>query len=221
MKDMLKQMPFEQTIHLTRRYNINTAPCEMAHSEIQAAKASQRFGYPVVLKLISPEVVHKTEKGFVLTGIDSMVGAQHTYKELVERAHKLKIQPEGVLIQKQFKGREIIIGAKRDEQFGPTVLFGLGGVFVEILKDISLRIAPINKVDAMEMIKEIKGYALLAGARGQQAVNFEKIAETISAVSNMIMDNDEIVEMDLNPCFADEKECIAVDIRIMTKSLNI
>ena len=126
----------------------------------------QKIGFPVVMKVVGP--IHKSDVGGVITNIKNDEDTRKAFNNIMQTAKKLKVKPEGVLIQKMASGTEIIIGLKQDPQFGPTVLLGLGGIFVEIMKDISLRIAPLTKEDCIEMIDELKGNAILKGARGKK-----------------------------------------------------
>jgi acetyl-CoA synthetase (ADP-forming) len=134
---------------------------------------------------------------------------------LKKRARKAKIEFNGVLLQKELEGKEIIIGGKQDPQFGAVVLFGLGGIFVELMKDVSLKIAPVTHSEANKMLKSIKGYPVLKGMRGEKEVNLRKIIETIVSVSQLINEHPEIKELDLNPLIVSEKYCKAVDLRII------
>jgi len=167
------------------------------------------------MKLLSPALIHKTDAGAVVVGVKSHDQVRHTFHKLSTIPRMQGIPFEGILVQETLSGHEIIIGGKQDLQFGPVVLFGLGGIFVQILKDTSLRVAPIGEREAEEMIKEIKSYPVLAGARGRKAANIKDIAQMISAVSNL-MYKENVSEMDLNPCFAGD-ECVAADLRIITK----
>ena len=208
----LKQLDFQEAEKLLKKYRIKTPGSYVAKTREEAAKMAKKLGFPVVLKIISPDIIHKTEKKTVILCLMDEKQVENAFDEIRKRAGKAKFN--GMLVQKQVSGREVIIGGKRDSQFGPVVLFGLGGIFVEIMKDISLRIAPIDKREALEMIKEIKGYPILTGARGEKPVNIDKLAEAMAAVSRMISEN-EIQELDLNPVMVNEKDCIAVDVRMI------
>ena len=195
-----------------KRYHIKTPDSAIARKPEEAAKIARRLGFPIVMKIISPDIVHKTEKKGVVIGIKDENQAIKAFDEIRKNAGKARFR--GILIQRQAEGREVIIGGKRDQQFGAVVLFGLGGIFVEIMKDVSLRIAPIDKHEALTMIKEVKGYPILAGARGQKPVNIDRLAEMIASVSKMLSEND-IQELDLNPVFVNEKDCLPVDVRMI------
>ncbi len=175
-------------------------------------KKSTELTYPLVAKLVSRKPVHKTDKGGIVLGIK-------TPEELVKAYEKIRKAGKkdflGVLVQEQVKGIEVIIGGKTDPQFGPVLLFGLGGIFTEIFQDYSLRILPVNKRKATEMIKEIKAYPVLKGYRGKQGVNLKKLADTIVKASTLFNDP-RIQEFDMNPVMCTKKDCTAVDARIIT-----
>jgi acetyltransferase len=178
----------------------------VATSEEEAVRIGEDIGYPLVLKIDSPDILHKTEAGGLKLNIrnrDELVAA---YNEVLTNARKYdaKARIDGVLIQEMVSGgTEVIVGVNNDPQFGPTIMFGLGGIFVEILKDVALRIAPLNPDEAMDMIKEIKGYKVLAGARGQAKADVQAIADVLVKVSRMAVDlEDRVAELDINPLLA-------------------
>ena len=197
-------------------YGINTTREAICKTADEAVKAGEKIGFPVVLKVVSPDVVHKTDSGGVKVGIKSKEELEKAFKEIIENQKKFnpKADIRGISVQEMAKGEEIIIGAVKDPQFGPMVMFGIGGIFVEIFKDVSYRLIPIEKIDAEEMISEIKGYPLLCGARGKEAVNLESIKATLQNVSKFLIDFDEIKEMDLNPIFVNKEKATVADARI-------
>lgn len=199
-----------QSLKLAQKYGITTTSFHLAKTEQEALRSAQEIGYPVVLKVISPSISHKTEKGGVRVGLKNQ-------EELTEAFRGLSTLEgfEGCLIQPTVYGTEIIIGGKFDDQFGPTILFGLGGIFVEVVKDYSLRICPITRQDAREMIHEIKGFAVLAGARGKKPVNFKAIENALLNTSKLLMKEKQIKELDFNPLLVNEKEAVCVDARII------
>ena len=211
----MRQLPFEQAKHILRKYDVEFAESEITASESHAVKAAQRIGFPVVLKIDSPDVIHKTDSGMVVLNVNSVSGVHDAFREIMKKAKRKKAHVNGVLVQKQGSGYEVIVGAKRDAQFGPVIVFGMGGVFVEVMKDVTMRIAPVSRSEAAKMIKETKAYELLKGARGGVKANVDAVAALIARVSNVMMDNNEIIELDLNPCFADGVKCVAVDARVM------
>lgn len=208
----MKQIDFSDAEKLLRKYRIKTPEHGIAKKPAEAVKMARKIGYPVVMKIISPDIVHKTEKKAVITGLCDDRAVERAFDDIRKRAGKARFK--GMLVQRQAEGREAIIGGKRDPQFGAVVLFGLGGIFVEIMKDVSIRIAPIDKHEALAMIKEVRSYPILAGARGQKPAAVDKLAELVASVSRLISEND-IQELDLNPVFINEKECMPVDVRMM------
>jgi acetyl-CoA synthetase (ADP-forming) len=183
-----------------------------------ALKYSNQLGFPVVMKVVSEDVVHKTDAEGVRVWIDDNYEVEDAYEKILMSVKKRypEANVAGMQIQKmQLSGYEIIIGGKRDPQFGPVIMFGLGGIFVEVLKDVSMRICPITKQDAMDMIHEIKGFPMLTGLRGKKAANLDAIADELLKVSNMLVKNDNILELDLNPMFATNKDVIGVDARVI------
>lgn len=203
---------------LLKSYGIPLPEEGVAKSREEAAGIAEKLGYPVVLKVLSPDIPHKTEAGGVLLGLEDEAAVKQGYAEIMRRAraYKADARIEGVLVQKQVsRGREVIIGALRDRQFDGVVMFGLGGVFVEVLRDVSFRIAPIDEKEALGMIQEIRGYPLLEGFRGSPPVDTEAIARVIAAASRMIHEHPELLEMDINPLIAYPRGALAVDVRII------
>ncbi len=194
---------------LIKKHGIEFAKAIPAKNEKELKKAMEKIGFPLVMKIISSKIVHKTDTGGVITDITDKEHSIQAFKKM----KKLK-GFDGVLIQEMLEGHEIIIGGKQDPQFGPTILFGMGGIFVELYKDVSLRICPITRKDAKEMIKEIKGYKILKGYRGQKGTNLKKIEDYLMIVSKM-METEDIKELDLNPLIATEKTIKAIDARIV------
>ena len=190
----------------------------LAASKEKAVSISKQIGYPVVLKIVSPDVIHKSDSGGVKLDLKTPEQVEEAYDDIMQSIKKqypeAKIQ--GVSVQKMARpGVEVIIGVSTDAQFGPVVMFGLGGILVEILKDVSFRIVPLMKKDAREMIREIKGFPVLEGYRGQEAVDVENLEELILKVSSFIEKNPEIEELDLNPVIAYGDGAVAVDARII------
>ena len=174
--------------------------------------------FPIVMKIVSPYIIHKTDAGGVKVGIKDGEEAMAAYQEIIFKAKKYNKNAEisGVIAYTMVpQGTEIIIGMMKDPHFGPVIMFGLGGIFVEILKDISFRILPIEERDAREMITEIKGYEILKGARGEPPRDIQAIEEVSMKVSKLTMENLEINEIDLNPIFVFEKGLQAVDARMI------
>ncbi|MBU4078522.1 acetate--CoA ligase family protein, partial [Patescibacteria group bacterium] len=174
-------------------------------SEKGLLEFAKDVGYPLALKISN--ALHKTDVGGVILDIENK-------KELIESYKKISKISKEIIVQEMIKGEKIIMGAKTDSVFGPIVLFGLGGIYVEILKDISFRLAPITRVEAKEMISEIKGYDILKGARGKQGVKIDELETMLLSLSDLIVKED-IKEIDLNPVIANSKQTIAVDAKIL------
>ncbi|UCF04040.1 MAG: acetate--CoA ligase family protein [bacterium] len=187
-------------------YGIPCTKEEVATSEEHAVEIAGKIGYPLVLKIDSPDILHKTEAGGLKLGIKNRKELVAAYNEVLENAaaYDPKARINGVLVQEMVSGgTEVIVGVKNDPQFGPTIMFGLGGIFVEILKDVSLRVTPVTREDAMAMIQEIKGFKVLAGARGKAKADVEAIADVLVKVSRMALDLEEhVAELDINPLLA-------------------
>jgi len=177
-----------------------------------------RLGYPVVLKIVSPDAIHKSDVGGVAVGIEDGPGVTDAYNRIVAtvREHVPEADVQGVLVSKQAPaGLEVIVGALDDAMFGPTVMFGLGGVLTEVLKDVTFRVAPLERRDAQEMIREIRGWPLLEGVRGQPGYDVKALVELLLAVSRMVVEQPEIKELDLNPVRLFEQSLMALDVRIL------
>jgi len=201
---------------LLEKYGIPFVKGEIVRNENELNAALKKVGFPVAMKVISEQVLHKTDVGGVELNIETQKEALLAYNKILRtvKFHVPNAVIDGIFVQKFLQGKQLIIGGKMDEQFGPTILFGLGGIFVEVMKDVSLRICPITRKDAKEMIKEIKGYKLLKGVRGEKAINFQKL-ENILMKTNTLLLKEKIKELDINPLIANEKEVIAVDARVI------
>jgi acyl-CoA synthetase (NDP forming) len=190
----------------------------LAKSRKEAAEISAAISFPVVLKIASPDIIHKSDAGGVKVGLKNKTEVVKTYSEIMAAARQKfpKAKIDGVAVEKMARpGVEIIIGVFRDAQFGPVIMFGLGGIFVEVLKDVSFRIIPIARRDAAEMIKEIKGYPLLKGYRGTEPANIAILEDILLNVSEFVDKTPEIKEIDLNPIIAYKDSAVAVDARIV------
>jgi len=201
-----------------KQVGISVVEARLAKTQKEAVSISQKTGFPIVLKIISPDVIHKTDSGGVRLGLRNVSDIKKAYQEILEAVRKEYPDAliHGVSVQKMVQpGTEVIVGTSRDPQFGPVIMFGLGGIFVEVLKDISFRIIPVDRRDAEEMIKEIKGYPLLEGYRGKEPANIPALVEMILNISNFINENPLIKELELNPIFAYRDRALAVDARII------
>jgi acyl-CoA synthetase (NDP forming) len=201
-----------------RSAGIDVVDTRLATSKEEAVSISRELGFPVVLKIASPDIVHKSDAGGVKIGLRTASEVGEAYDQIlgaVRQKHP-EARIQGVAVQKLARpGVEVIIGMSKDAQFGPVLMFGLGGILVEVLKDVSFRIVPLSRRDAAEMIREIKGYPLLEGYRGGEAVDISRLEELLIKVSNFVEKNPEIRELDLNPVFAYSDGAIAVDARVI------
>jgi acyl-CoA synthetase (NDP forming) len=187
---------------------------KLVHSRGGAVKAAREIGLPVVLKACSPEVTHKTEKKLIEVDLRSLKEVERAYEGIVERAGETGL--DGLLVQEMVKGsRELVIGMIRDAQFGPCVMFGLGGIFTEVLKDVSFRIAPLEKRDALEMAQEIKGAPILGAFRGMGAVDMDLLASMLINAGKLGLDLEAVKEVDANPLIISGSKPIVVDALVV------
>jgi acyl-CoA synthetase (NDP forming) len=203
---------------LLEKAGISVIKTKLATSMKEAIALSKEIGFPVVLKIASPDVIHKSDAGGVKIELKNATQVSQAYREIitsVKQKHP-KAAIDGVSVQPMAKpGVEVIIGMNKDPQFGPVLMFGLGGILVEILKDVSFRIVPLARRDAREMIRDIKGYPVLEGYRGQEPADVPFLEEMLLKVSDFAERNPEIKELDLNPIFAYRDGAVAVDARIV------
>jgi succinyl-CoA synthetase beta subunit len=199
-------------------YNIPVPPARLVKNTKQATEFAEKIGWPVVLKIVSPEIIHKSDAGGVITGINNPKELRIAFNKILKSIKKfcLKTSIEGIYVQKMLSvSREVIIGAVKDGQFGAVVMFGLGGIFVELFKDVVFRIAPINKKEAKKMVDEIKGLAVLKGIRGARPIDFDSLYTAISNISRLVYDFPQIQELDANPVCVSSKGLYAIDARII------
>jgi len=193
---------------------VPVAAAALARSRKEAEQMAERIGYPVVMKGCSAELAHKTESGMVKLNVGNSEEAARAFDELTAKMKNL----DGVLIEKMVKGsREFVIGLSRDPQFGPCVMFGLGGIFTEALKDVTFRVAPLSKEDALEMIDEIKTKKILGEFRGSPAVDREALAKALVGIGELGMSCDSIAEIDINPLIICGDKPVAVDALVVLK----
>lgn len=184
----------------------------LAHSREEAVAFAGEIGYPVVLKGCAASLTHKTESGMVRVNLKSAREVAQAYDELAAR----DVPVDGMLVQEMIQGsREFVLGVTRDAQFGPCVMFGLGGVFTEALRDVSFRVAPVSELDAEEMIEEIKTRALLDEFRGSPAVDREALVRAIRGLGDLALSRDEIAEVDVNPLIIEGRRPVAVDALVV------
>ncbi len=201
-----------------KQAGIPAVDTRLAKTQKEAVSISQRIGFPVAMKINSPDIVHKSDSGGVKLSLNNAAEVKKAYEGILKKAKKEfpRASVHGVSVQKMARpGTEVIIGTSKDPQFGPVIMFGLGGIFVELLKDVSFRVIPVKGKDAQEMIQEIKGYPLLKGYRGKEPASITTLVEIILKISKFIEQNSRVKELDLNPIFAYRDKAIAVDARIV------
>ncbi len=213
---MKKQVDFPEAQKLLRKYGVRFAKGGLVKEEKDLPRVAKKLGFPLAMKIVSEQVVHKSDAGGVELGIESEKEALEAFRRILKNVKKKapKAKIRGIMVQKMADGVQVIVGGKIDPQFGPIILFGLGGIFVEIMKDVSIRLVPITRKDAKEMVSEIKGKAILKGARGKKAVNFKKLEGLLLNVSKF-MEKEKVSELDLNPVMLDSRNALAVDVRVI------
>ncbi len=214
-RDLLLPEAYE----VLQAYGIPAADYQVVHQKEDLKKAMNKIGVPVALKIISPEISHKSDVGGVVLNISQASEAEQTYDKM---QRLVKGPSSGVLVQKMVSdGKEVILGAKQDPSFGPVLLFGLGGIYVEVFKETSLRVAPINRSEAEEMISELKTSAILKGVRGEKPLDIRALVENLLRLSQLMIDFPEIEGIDINPVKVLEKGAIAVDARIALSKTHL
>ncbi|MFC2052160.1 acetate--CoA ligase family protein [Chloroflexota bacterium] len=214
-RTLLTEIESKETI---KQAGVSVVDTKLATSKEEAVSISQQVGFPVVLKIASPDVVHKSDAGGVKLGLRTSRQVGKAYDDILKAIKKQypEARIQGVSVQEMARpGVEVIIGMSKDAQFGPVLMFGLGGILVEILKDVSFRIVPLLPRDAQEMVREIKGYPLLEGYRGQESADVSSLEALLLKVSNFVEQYPEVKELDLNPIFAYRDGAVAVDARVI------
>ncbi len=211
-----------EAFEMTRAYGISTVDIEFAITAEDAIISAERIGYPVAIKIESPQILHKTDLGGVKLNINSSEDVKESFYEIIGRTHIFYPNATilGVNVEKMApSGREIIVGMNRDITFGPLIMVGLGGIYVNFLKDVSFRLAPLTLEDASKMVMETKAYTLLRGIRGEKSSDIDSVINTILRISQLALDFEEINEIDINPLFVYEtgKGCLALDVKIIVK----
>jgi acetyl coenzyme A synthetase (ADP forming)-like protein len=207
------------TREIISAYGFQVPKSVLASTAAEAVTAAEKLGFPIVMKIASPDILHKSDIGGVKVGLEDAQEVESTFLDMKGRARRLmpEARLDGVLVQEMVSGgKEVILGMSKDPQFGPMLMFGLGGIYVEVLKDVTFRIAPINRDDAHEMVTGIRSYALLSGVRGEQPVDVRAIEESLLRLSQLVTDFPEIVELDINPLavFPKGRNPVAIDARL-------
>jgi acetyl-CoA synthetase (ADP-forming) len=199
-------------------YGIPVTKFELAKTEDEAVELAEKIGFPVVLKIVSPGIVHKSDVGGVAVGLKDAKSVREAFKQILAsvKKHNPRASIVGMLVQEMAPAStEVIVGAIKDPQFGPALMFGLGGIFVEVLKDVTFRIAPVSEGEAREMITEVRAYPLLRGYRNVPPADIDAIVKIILNTSKLVVEHPEIKELDLNPIMVYKKGAKTVDARIV------
>lgn len=199
-------------------YGIPVTKFKLASSEENAVEHAHEIGFPVVLKIVSPDIVHKFDVGGVILNLKNGRQVREAYKKIISNVKRCKPDARivGILVQEMApSSTEVIVGMTKDPQFGPALMFGLGGIFVEVLKDVSFRVAPITERDAREMITEIRGYPVLMGYRGMPPADVDTLVQILLKTSKLVTEHLEVDQLDLNPIMVYEKGAKVVDARII------
>jgi len=212
-------LTIDEAIKIAKAASIPVPRAAIAKSKREAGELAEAIGYPVAMKIVSPDILHKTDIGGVILGVKSRREAEESYDALLRRTRLTMPGAKivGVLVQKMVPaGREVIVGAVRDRQFGPLMMFGLGGIYVDFLKDVSYRLCPLTRREAAGMIEETKAYVLLRGVRGEPPSDIDAIIDVMLRIAQVMISFEEIAEMEINPLFVYEsgEGCLGVDIRV-------
>ncbi len=217
-----KKLLEHEAYDVLRSYGLPVPKAALARNEDEAVKIAEEIGYPVVLKVVSPDIVHKSDVGGVKVGVEGVEDVRKAFNEIMnnvrERAPDAKVS--GILVQEMVpEGLEVIVGSTRDPTFGPVLMFGLGGIFVEVLKDVSFRIAPVTKYDAESMLREIKAAKILEGYRGMPPRDKSALVDIIVKLSKFMEEQEDVTDVDLNPIMAFEegKGAKIADARVLIK----
>ncbi|MFH0797922.1 MAG: acetate--CoA ligase family protein [Candidatus Woesearchaeota archaeon] len=210
---MVRQLNVKEAEKLLTKYDIPFPKSQLAKTKKDAVSLAKKIGYPVVLKVSSEEIIHKSYVGGVKINIKNQDELEKAYDDIMRGCKGKKV--DGILVQEMVEGIYVLIGMKRDAAFGPVIAFGLGGIFVEILEDVAFRVAPINKDEAMSMVKSIKSFPILAGARGGEKINLDLLASLLVNASKLAMSEPKLNEFDLNPVVINSKHARAVDARFL------
>ena len=218
-KDRRTNLIIEEANTIAKTYGVSTPKAMIARNRREAVKIAESIGYPLAMKIVSPEIIHKTDFGGVILNVKTREEVEGNYDGLLKKVGFSMPQARilGILVQQMVQlGKEVIVGAIRDPQFGPLMMFGLGGIYVNFLRDVSYRLCPLTRSEARQMIEETKAYILLRGVRGEPRSDIESVIDVILRISQIMTTHEQIVEMEVNPlCVYEEKKgCLALDIRM-------
>lgn len=212
----MKKLTESECKKIMNKYRIPTTKEFLAKKPEEAVKSAKKIGYPVVLKVDSKDIIHKTETRTVMTNIGDDEEVLDSFEKIIKNAkrHKPNAKINGVIVQEHVDGYETIVGGKIDPQFGPVILFGAGGIFTEVLRDTAIRVCPIEREDAEEMFNEIRYSKILKGYRGEPPAKMNEVINILLKVSKIMM-KEGVKEMDINPLIVSHREAKAVDVRII------
>jgi acetate---CoA ligase (ADP-forming) subunit beta len=208
---------------VAKLFGIKVPQSRLVSNAGEAVRAAKSIGLPVVMKIVSPDILHKSDVGGVIGNVVNLKQVRSAFSELYRNARRAnsKARIEGVLVQKMApKTSEFVVGAIRDPQFGPTVMFGLGGIYVELFKDVSFRLAPLKKSEALDMMGEVKSAKLLDGFRGSPPLDRNSVASTIVSVGDLMSKLKRVESIDINPLLVYPKGVIAVDVRMILQKVS-
>ncbi len=212
----------EQAEELLDAYGISTAPSHTTLDADDAVRWAEKIGYPVVMKIVSPQWVHKTELGGVVTGLRDEKEIRNAFQSLRQRFFDTTPSGrlEGIQLQKQMEGKELLLGIKRDPQFGPVIIVGMGGIYTEVFRDVARGIAPLSPQEAENLLRSLRMFPLLQGVRGEPPVALDAVVKMMVRLSRLALDHPEIAELDLNPVFANDQDCSSADCRVVLDSVK-
>jgi len=207
---------YQEAKEILNSWGIPTAPSRIVSEREQVVQTARSIGVPIVMKILSPDIVHKSDAGGVITDLRAEDEVIQAFDRMIDHFKGINppVRIEGVVIEKMVSGVEVIVGTTKDSQFGQVIMFGMGGIWTELLKDTSFRLIPIEPIDAEEMIEDLKSYPLLQGYRGQ-AANVESLKKLLLSVSDLILHYPEITSIDLNPVFTSREGSMVTDVRMM------
>lgn len=220
LKNQQKFLPINQSMDIFSAYEFPVIPWAFVKSAEDAWEQAVKIGFPVVMKVVSQQIIHKVDVGGVRLNLNSADDVQHAFRDIMAVGERLNAKIDGVFMQRMApKGREVILGMKKDPHFGPVLMFGLGGIYVEALKDVTFRVAPIRELSANDMIQNIRAFKLLQGVRGEPPADLEAIADSLKRLSQLSCDHPEIEEIDINPLmvYGEGKGAGVIDARIILK----
>jgi len=218
LKEGRSSLLIPESQQICKLHHIPTPVSYVVQNVDEAVTKGSEIGFPVVLKIVSPQILHKSDVGGVILDIESEAALKEAYPKLIAKVHEKRSKTEvlGVLIEKMMPpSTEVIVGGIRDSQFGPSIMFGMGGIFTEVYKDVAFRVAPLDKIDALNLIHELRGSRILEGIRGQPPADMNVLVDVLMDVSSLMLQHKAVSQLDLNPVLAYPDGLCAVDTRIV------